>query len=139
MPRFFSTLGFVANLESFFLVSDDPWVPANDTHDGQSGAGYDWPEGSEDQDGVAQSDDGWYYTPVNSLMRLFAKYNGCASEAWTDPEMTELGWARRETRWDENSNLFCVSTEDGACNGPGLGARLMRCRCVTQWGLGGAA
>ena len=72
----------VANLESFFLVSDDPWVPANDTHDGQSGAGYDWPEGSEDQDGVAQSDDGWYYTPVNSLMRLFAKYNGCASEAW---------------------------------------------------------
>ena len=52
----------------------------------------------------------------------------CAGkDAWTDPEVTGLGWARRETQWDGDSNLYCVSTEDSECRGPGAGVRLMRC------------
>jgi hypothetical protein len=148
-------------------------VPANDTHGcvtgeepachaGDGGHGYSWSE-SELSDGFAQSNDGWYYVPVDSLMRLFATYSGCGAgntvfgalfdtrndlftktgsgqtqenlrtafcagkDAWTDPEVTGLGWARRETQWDGDSNLYCVSTEDSECRGPGAGVRLMRC------------
>jgi polyhydroxybutyrate depolymerase len=110
----------------------DPWVPANDTHSGMSGAGYDWPDGSEDEDSIAQSNDGWYYTPVDQLMQLFARYNGCDTSSWTNSDSLqevagELSWPRRETDWDGNNNLYCVSTDDDTCNGPGKGVRVMRC------------
>ena len=71
------------------LCRYDPWVPANDTHGcvtgeepachaGDGGHGYSWSE-SELSDGFAQSNDGWYYVPVDSLMRLFATYSGCGA------------------------------------------------------------
>eukprot|EP01051_Picozoa_sp_SAG22_P014812 SAG22_NODE_1850_length_3446_cov_2.774425_1_plen_461_part_00 len=112
----------------------DPWVPANDTHGCRTGDepgcvgggdGYAWPESSELEDGWATSDDGWYYTPVDTLLGRFAQYSGCAEEPdaalWPrwEPPMLEDAAAAETAAAD---SLYCVAASE--CRG---GAGLARC------------
>ena len=112
----------------------DPWVPANDTHGCRTGDepgcvgggdGYSWPESSELEDGWAKSDDGWYYTPVDTLLGRFAQYSGCQEEPDTaqwprwEPLMLEDVAATETAAAD---SLYCVAASE--CRG---GASLARC------------